>query len=61
MLFGMSAIILKWSHSPDLIIFRYSCFKIGQSQPPVAYKSVAYKRKCVYSSGAYKKKRVGIG
>ena len=45
MLFGMSTIILKWSHSPDLIIFRYSCFKIGQSEPRVAYKSVAYKKK----------------
>ena len=44
----MSTIILKWSHSPDLIIFRYSCFKLGQSEPRVAYKSVAYKRKSVY-------------
>ena len=40
----MSAIILKWSHCPDLIIFQYSCFKIGQSEPRVAYKSVAYKK-----------------
>ena len=31
MLFGMSTIILKWSHSPYVIIFRYSSFKIGQS------------------------------
>ena len=44
MLFGMNTIILKLSHSPDLIIFRFSCFKIGQSQPRVAYKSVADKR-----------------
>ena len=47
MLFGMSAIILTWSHSPDRIIFRFSYFKIGKSQPGVAYKSVAYKRKSV--------------
>ena len=45
MLFGMSTIILKWSHSPGLIVFRYSCFKIGQSEPRVAYKSVANKKK----------------
>ena len=45
MLFGMSTIFLKWSHSSDLIIFRYSCFKIGQSEPRVAYKSIAYKEK----------------
>ena len=36
MLFGMSAIILKCSHSPNLIIIRYSCFKIGQYQPCIA-------------------------
>ena len=48
MLFGMSTIILKWSYSPDLIIFRYSYIKIGHSEPRVAYKSVAYKRKSVY-------------
>ena len=47
MLFGMSTIILKWSHSPDIILFRYSCFKIGQSEPRVAYKSVANKKKRV--------------
>ena len=47
MLLGMCTIILKWSHSPDLIIFRYSCFKTGQSEPRVAYKSVAYKKKRV--------------
>ena len=29
MLLGISTIIFKWSHSLDLIIFRYSCFKIG--------------------------------
>ena len=44
----MSTIILKWSHCPDLIVFRYLCFKIGKSEPRVAYKSVAYKRKSVY-------------
>ena len=43
MIFGMSTIILKCCISPDLIIFRYSCFKIGQSEP-----RVAYKRKSVY-------------
>ena len=48
---GMSTIILKWSHSPDLIIFRYSCFKIGQSEPHVAYKSLAYKKKRVVDDG----------
>ena len=47
MLFGMSAIIMKWSHSLDLLIFQYSCFKIDQSQPRVAYKRVACKRKIV--------------
>ena len=47
-LLGMCTIILKWSHCPDLIIFRYSCFKIGISEPRVAYKSVAYERKSVY-------------
>ena len=46
MLFGMSTIILKWSHSPDHIIFRYSCFKKDQSEPRVAYKSVAYEKTC---------------
>ena len=46
--FGMSTTILKWSHGPDLNIFWFSCFKIGQCQPRVAYKSVAYKRKSVY-------------
>ena len=50
MLFGMSTIISKWSHSPDLIIFRYSCFKIGQSEPRVAYKSVANKTACMLST-----------
>ena len=48
MLFEMCTIILKWSHSPDLIIFRYSCFKIGHSQPRDAYKSVAYKKRVMY-------------
>ena len=46
----MSTIILKWSHCPDLIIFRYSCFKIAQSEPRVAYKSVANKKKSVSCS-----------
>ena len=41
----ISTIILKWSHSPDFNIFRCSCFKIGLSQPCVAYKRVAYKKK----------------
>ena len=45
MVLGMCTIILKCSHCPDLIIFRYSCFKIGQSEPRVAYKSVANKKK----------------
>ena len=43
MLFETSTITLKQSHSPDLIVFRFSCFKIGKSQP-----RVAYKRKSVY-------------
>ena len=54
MLFGMSSIILKWSHSPDLNIFRFSCFKIGQSEPRVAYESVAYKKACIYKNQSHK-------
>ena len=46
MLLGMSTIILKWSQRSDLIVFRYSCFDIGQSEPRVAYKSVAYEKTC---------------
>ena len=51
MLFGMSTIIFKWSHSSDINIFQ-SCFKIGQSQSCVAYESVgnesvAFERKSV--------------
>ena len=42
MLLGISTIIFKLSHSLDLIIFRYSI-----SEPRVAYKSVAYKKKRV--------------
>ena len=40
---------MKWFHCQNLDIFRYLCFKIGESQPCVAYKKVAYKRKSVYS------------
>ena len=44
MLFGMSTIFWQRSHDPVVNIFRDSCFKIGQFQPSVAYKSVAYKK-----------------
>ena len=47
MLFGTSTIFWQRSHGPVVNIFRDSCFKIGQFQPSVAYKSVAYKKKRV--------------
>ena len=51
MLFGTSTIFWQRSHGPVVNIFRDSCFKIGQFQPSVAYKSVAYKKKrvCQYN------------
>ena len=45
MLFGMSTIILNWSHSPNLIIIRYLCFKIGQYQPCIACEVLLIKEK----------------
>ena len=46
-LFRTSTIILQRNHSPVPNFFRYSSFKIGQSQPCVPYKSVAWERKSV--------------
>ena len=51
MLFRMSTIIWKWYHTPHLINFRYSRLRGGHSQPRVAYKRVAYKRKSVNVCG----------
>ena len=45
MLFWKSKIIWKRSWSLVLSIFRNLWFKVGQFQPSVAYKSVAYKNK----------------
>ena len=58
MLFGMSVII--W-HSQQAIlgfIFQNLCFKKGQFEPSVAYKSAAYKKKSVYTcTGSIEKTR----
>ena len=62
MLFGLSTIISHKSHSSVLNICQNSCFKIGQFQQCVAYKSVAHKKKTyidIVSNWSDMKNRVG--
>ena len=50
MLFGMSSIILHRSRALGCNIFHDLSFTQGKFQSSVAYKSVAYKKACIYSA-----------
>ena len=56
MLFGISVII--WHNQQAILgfIFQDLCFKMGQFEPTVAYKSVAYKEKRVVMILEWKRK-----